>query len=195
MTDHGAEWRAELDALNHRLGEHNGWIAHQRWEALRRTVDLHWRNLADLEHLIGAPSNDIELAMQLLQNINVEAPVVREQYWAAMDQRLHNALASAITLVDHARRLIQHYPGTVLATEFERRNAEIKNDNREAFIRRLRNYMVHYGVLPLGHELNLGPAYPRILFRVQLARTYCAHGPKELGRTYMGLLGASWRLC
>jgi hypothetical protein len=148
--------RAELDALNHRLGEHSGWIAHQRWEALRRTVDLHSRNLADLEPLIGAPSNDIELAMQLSQDIDVEAPVVREQYWAAMDQRLHNALASAITLVDHVRRLIQHYPGTVLAAEFERRNAEIKNDNGAAFIRRLRNYIVHYAVLPLGHEMGAG---------------------------------------
>jgi hypothetical protein len=48
MTDDDAEWRAELDALNRRLGEHPGWIAQQRWLALRRTVELHWRNLAEL---------------------------------------------------------------------------------------------------------------------------------------------------
>jgi hypothetical protein len=154
VTDDGAEWLAELDALNHRLGEHPGWIAQQRWEALRRTVDIHWRNLAELEHLIRAPTKDLELALELMQN--ERPPVVRERYWAALDQRLHNALASAFTLVDHARRLVRHYPRTAFAAEFEERKAAIKNDNRAAFIGRLRNYRVHYSEPPLAHQVTFG---------------------------------------
>jgi hypothetical protein len=154
MTDDGAEWRAELDALRHSLGEHPGWIPQQRWDALRRTLDLHRRNLAELEHLIRAPTTDIELALELMQN--ERPPVVRERYWAALDQRLHNALASAFTLVDHARRVIRHYPDTAFATEFEWRNAVIKRDNRAVFIRKLRNYRLHYGEPPLAHQIDFG---------------------------------------
>lgn len=154
VTDSGETWQDELERLRRELRDHPGTVAKQKWGELRRTIDLHQRNLVELEQVIAAPSENPALAIELIQN--VAPPVVRDEYWAAMDQRLHNALASAVTVVDRARRLVDDYPGTAFAEEFARRNDRIRTDNRAVFVRRLRNYMLHYGLLPLAHQVSFG---------------------------------------
>ena len=80
-------------------------------------------------------------------------------FWAEFDQRLHNQLAGAVSLVDHVRRLLDYYEADIPAfvAEYKVRNANITEMNETAFVRDLRNYLLHYGVAPVIQSLSLGP--------------------------------------
>jgi hypothetical protein len=81
----------------------------------------------------------------------VRPPVVRDEYFAQLDQRLHNVLAAATSLVDHTRRLVAAYPETSFAAELARRNNIVRDDPASSFLRDLRNYLLHVGVAPFRH--------------------------------------------
>ena len=153
-----ASHEERLRAAEQAVEEEPGWLAYQRWQELGRTLNVHMRNLRSLAALIDSPNSDADLAMELIQNVH--PPHVRNEFFAGLDQFLHNALASAVTLVDHTRRRIDRYEGTEFAAEFTLRNNLIKNDPRAVFIRRLRNYLLHYGELPFQHRVSFGGLTP-----------------------------------
>lgn len=147
------EFERNREALNEELSKHPGVVADRRWEELRRTVKLHFRNLRELTQLLHAAETNFELAIELVQN--VREPTVLNEFTARLDQRLHNAISSAITLVDHSRRVVDKYEGTEFYRGFHSRNGRVKDDPRAKFIRRLRNYLLHYGNLPYIHNVTL----------------------------------------
>jgi hypothetical protein len=110
--EEGIEFRARLDALLAELSAHPGRRAHAKWTGLRDTMDLHARNLSELIALMHRAETDVETAMELIQNSHV--PTVRDEFNAQLDQRLHNAVASTVTLIDHLRRVVADYEGSAL---------------------------------------------------------------------------------
>lgn len=81
------------------------------------------------------------------------------RFWEELDQRLHNQLASAVSLVDHTRRLLAYYDSDVptMVAEYTQRNAVVMAMKETSFLRDLRNYLLHYGVPPVVQSLALGP--------------------------------------
>jgi hypothetical protein len=75
---------------------------HERWEVVRRSWSVFVRNTQELQRLLSLPATNPAISL-LLMSDDREATT---PYWEELDQRLHNELASAVTLVDHARRLM-----------------------------------------------------------------------------------------
>jgi hypothetical protein len=88
--------------------------------------------------LLVRPTRDQALAVELFQNMY--RPDAREGYEAEVTQRLHNYVAGAATLVDHARRLMKGRTGKI-ANEFERRKLETIANPEVPFIKDLRNFV------------------------------------------------------
>jgi hypothetical protein len=121
---------------------------------VRRSWSIFVRNTTALIDLLKSPSSDIGLALQLMD----PDPRVGVQFWEELDQRLHNQVASAGSLVDHTRPLMDYYRADTpaIVAEFESRNGLIMEMNETAFLRNLRNYLLHYGEPPVVHTLTMG---------------------------------------
>ncbi|MGA9315882.1 MAG: hypothetical protein WBV77_14785 [Solirubrobacteraceae bacterium] len=145
--------QARLDDAQRRLNEHPGYREYIACEELARTVNaILVRNLDELLALLARPTWDQALAVELFQNMY--RPDAREAYEAAVTQRLHNYVAGAATLVDHARRLMKGRTGTI-AEEFEGRKAEVIANPEVPFIKDLRNFVLHQAHPFLGHTVRI----------------------------------------
>lgn len=133
---------------------HPGGKAHLRWEGVMRTLDVHERNGRELGELLGRVANSPELGIEMFQN--TAPPIVREQIEAEVDQRLHNHVASAATLVDHTRRMLTKYEDTRFFDAFEARRSSISNSRVARFIKDLRNYSLHRELPFVGNTVTIG---------------------------------------
>ena len=127
----------------------------ERWEVVGRSYSVFARNTAELMNLLNIPSTNTAVAMQSMgDDAEATAP-----YWDELDQWLHNQLASAVSLVDHQRRVLSYYEADfpALVAEYTGRNGAIIRMNEAAFLRDLRNYLLHYGVPPIIQTLHLRP--------------------------------------
>jgi hypothetical protein len=133
------------------------WVAagSDRWEVVRRSSAVFVRNTTELVDLLKVPATNIAFSLQLMSDDHQGST----QFWEELDQRLHNQLASAVSLVDHTRRLLEFYDADVpeMVAEYNTRNAAITNMNEAAFLRDLRNYLLHYGAPPIVQSLSLAP--------------------------------------
>lgn len=111
--------------------------------------------MQELVQLLRAGETQETLIVELLQN--VREPVVRREFMAQLDQRLHNMLAGAVSLVDHTRRIISTYPQTGFSREFEAKNGLVVEQSVSQFLRRFRNYLLHYGQAPITLKGSLAP--------------------------------------
>jgi hypothetical protein len=125
-----------------------------RWEVVRRSWGIFTRNTTELMDLLNRPTTNPALALTLMGD-DLEAT---EPFWGEFDQRLHNHLASAVSLVDHARRLTSYYEADAPTTvaDYKMRNATIVEMKEAAFLRDLRNYLLHYGAPPIIQTLSFG---------------------------------------
>ncbi len=125
----------------------------ERWEIVRRSWSVFVRNTRELSQLLAIPSKRTAVSL-LLMSDDREATT---PFWEELDQRLHNELASAVTLVDHSRRLMKYYRPYIpsMVQEYERRNENVTDLRETAFLRDLRNYLLHYGVPPVIQTLSL----------------------------------------
>lgn len=142
--------------------------AASRWDVVGRSWKIFERNTTELIELLKGPETNLVLSLTLMGD-DREAT---QGFWQELDQRLHNQLAGAVSLVDHTRRLTAYYgeDAPALVAEFERRNDEVFAMDEAAFLRKLRNYLLHYGVPPIvqtqrlsmseggmtGHAIKLG---------------------------------------
>jgi hypothetical protein len=110
--------------------------------------------MKELRLLVAAAETNEELALELIQN--VRAPVVADEFYSQLDQRLQNMLSAAIALVDHTRRILSKYSETEFSIEFSRRNEIIRHLPCSKFLRDLRNYLLHYGMVPFTHTVTIG---------------------------------------
>jgi hypothetical protein len=102
--------------------------------------------------LLEQAAVDIDLAIELVQN--VREPKKRREFQAAAAQRLHNYLASTMTLVDHSRRLMRYRSGPI-ADEFNKRKSAVLSNLEVPFLQDLRNYTLHRTLPALSHHLSM----------------------------------------
>ena len=131
------------------------------FERVVRSFNVFGRNTQELFALLRAAETDFLSSMRLMEITGFEAEDgarFREEFWGELDQRLHNMVSSAVAVVDHTRPLLafyEHEPEFV--AEWGERSEEVAKSPRALFLRRLRNYLLHYGVAPLMQSMVLGP--------------------------------------
>lgn len=123
-----------------------------RWNVVTRAYTVFHRNSQELTRILDRVRVDFAFSMQLSGDDTSET----REFWDEVDQRLHNFLASAVSLVDHTRRLTKFFAPDVpdIVAKYERRNAIVTELDETSFLRDLRNYLLHFGVAPLLQTLN-----------------------------------------
>lgn len=159
---------AQLDAIQHRIHSHPGYQRHRELEAFWVSIVHVFRGnfLAVLE-LLREPGINVDLAIELVQN--VRRPVVRDAFIGELTRALHNYLASAHSIVDHARRLMRQADPD-FAAEFKTRVEEAIQDHPVMhFIGGLRNYSVHRRLPFLGSNFSMqNPNSPEAGFQSEI---------------------------
>ena len=125
----------------------------ERLDSLGRSWTVFARNTDELLEVLDRPNNDVVFSMVLMgDDRDAIGP-----FWGEVDQRLHNELASAVSLVDHTRRLFEYLGSDVPAiiAEYTERNSKIMAMNETKFLRKLRNYLLHYGSAPILQSMSL----------------------------------------
>lgn len=138
-------------------GRWGTWVrgGYEHWETVRRAWTIFARNTTELVNLLNEPASNPALALLLMQD-GIEGAT---GYWDALDQRLHNQVASAASLVDHTRNLMKYLKDApFLVEEFQERNQRVRDMPEALFLRDLRNYLLHYGVAPRVQVIDLVPA-------------------------------------
>ena len=198
VTDNGQDnfdtLAERLDEIQQRLSASPGAQARSRWDSLGRSVGVFQRNANDLIQTLAAAEHDERLAMELIQN--VRPTEVRRQYFGLLDQRLHNMLASAVSLVDHTRRLCLKYQGTPFRNGFTDRNDIVRKAGGSAFLRDLRNYLLHYGLLAFVHQVSITARTSPLVSQVRLncAELQTWDGWSAPAKAYMAACGDSIHL-
>lgn len=139
--------QAQRERLISDRNRHPEYLVHQAWTALWRSFDVYTDNMSELRALLVAAETNEKLQTELFQN--VRAPTVRTAYFRGLDKTLHNALAGAVSLVDHTRRHVaENFPETDFSKDFEAANSTVYEMPESAFLRRFRNYLLHVGHAP-----------------------------------------------
>jgi hypothetical protein len=130
------------------------------FDRVGRSFNTFGRNAGELVMLLHSVETDPLKSLTLMQDSDGpmnDAEAFRGEFWAQVDQRLHNMVSAAITVVDHTRPLIKFYEEheSDFTREFTARSQTIAQSPRAAFLRRLRNYLVHYGVAPTMQTMRL----------------------------------------
>ena len=148
------------------MDEHPGYREYRACEELARTINAVFvPNLDELFALLTQPTQDQQLAIELFQN--VRRPDAREAFHAQVTQRLHNYVAGSATLIDHARNLMRPRTGRI-ADEFDRRKTEVVATPEVAFVRDLRNFVLHQANPFLGHTVKIMGADGPIVGELEL---------------------------
>lgn len=150
------ERQEQMATLRAELAAHPGALAHRAWRELARSQAIVTANAAELLGVLRAPGQNTELAFELIQNVRPRT--VHDQYFMLLDQRLHNLLASVVTLVDHRRRTLDAYEGSTFESEFFERNSRLLAMPATVFVRDFRNYLLHYGHAPMATRVSLNHA-------------------------------------
>lgn len=149
MERPASEWRKRLDESWAQIEAHPGHQAFYDWEGLRRSAAvLHW-NHRELDELLEMPRADEDLAIELIQN--VRPPDVADDFYTALDVRLHNFVAAAVSLIIHTRVVVvekNRYKDTRFLAEYEERKQVLANAPVRGFVQDLRNYLLKYQSLP-----------------------------------------------
>ena len=150
MTDDSTDQLREIEA---RIARHPGYRNHAQASALLATikhvVEPNWRELLAV---LDAPDGNSALALELVQN--VRKPEVRDRYRATLDQKLHNYLASAFTLVDHVRRIVEVRDDEPVQKMLAAKPALLTNAEIP-FMQDLRNFTLHRTLPVVGNRLHV----------------------------------------
>lgn len=162
----------------------------ERWEVVGRSYSVFARNTTELMNLLNVPTTDTMVGLQLMgDDHEATAP-----YWEELDQRLHNQLSGAVSLVDHTGRLLDYYEADfpTMVAGFQSRNTSITEMNETAFLRKLRNYLLHYGAAPVLQTFELGQTEirrGRYLLKLSAEQLLKWDGWKVAARSYLSSFG------
>lgn len=121
---------------------------YDHWGSIHRVENVMIGNARELLGLIDALSNDVRLVISVTQN----SP---EPIFDEIIRLAHNYLSSRQMLVDHTRNTIKGYRENPVLDEYNAKVKALAQTGAAAFLQRLRNYLIHYRVLPLGLEMKL----------------------------------------
>ena len=132
----------------------------ERWEVVRRSWSIFVRNTTELVSILSLPTTNMVVSLQLMGDDHEATSL----FWEELDQRLHNQLSSAVSLVDHTRRLLDYYEDDcpTMVTAYKDRNTLVTEMREASFLRDLRNYLLHYGVPPVLQTLQLARMFHRV---------------------------------
>lgn len=103
--------------------------------------------LMNAQELIGITQqvHDPDEGLRLMSQDNREAG---QQTHREINRRIHNFVASALTLVEHTRIFMRdQYDGTQVLADYEKQvRDEFADDPVSQFVQKLRNYMMHKGL-------------------------------------------------
>jgi hypothetical protein len=129
------------------------------FDRVQRSWDVFRRNAGELVALLQSVETNPVASLRLMSDVHSTDPEVRalhQKFWPQLDQRLHNMVSAAITLVDHTRPLIAFYDtAEEFTTEYAARSSTVAQSPRASFLRKLRNYLLHYGVAQPAQTLRL----------------------------------------
>lgn len=145
----------ERDKAVEKLMSSDGWQIEQKIERLEVSIFIFSGNFEDLMktvELYKSPSSFVLHDVRNREELN--------QFFKEVTRLLHNYLASAMTLVDHTRILVNElYAEGRFAEFYEEYRSKIKETFAEnplhQFIQGLRNYIVHKELPMVGSILNL----------------------------------------
>jgi hypothetical protein len=144
---------SELRAADAKIHKHPGYKEFVNLQALERSLKAVFQpNGQDLLKALEAASKNPELAFELIQN--VREPAVRDEFHGIVTRLLHNYLASAASLVEHARRIMRGRTGPI-ADEFNQRKADLLKHPEVPFMVDLRNYLLHRTLPFFAHTLSV----------------------------------------
>jgi hypothetical protein len=125
-----------------------------RLEVVERSWSVYVRNTRELIAFLQSPRRD----PAILAMVMTGGPAASAAFWDEFAQRLHNQLASITSLIDHTRILTKYYEvdGADLVEQFRSRNETIRQMEQAAFLRDLRNYLLHCGHAPIVLAVSVG---------------------------------------
>ncbi len=174
-----------FDEIEAELARHPGKIAHDEWQNLARIFyDIYQKNRTELISLLEEPSKNDELSTELFQN--VRPPTVRETYTNELLRSLFNYLSSLSSLVDAGMRLSGKYSNEQLA-DYNTQKVIILNSDINAFFGKLRNYIQHYGIPPLGWTIQLKDHAPNsCTYFLSKSKLLAWEGWNSKAKSYIG---------
>src|SRR4051794_6169743 len=111
---------SELRELLAKIDAHPGTQARREWDALTYVHAALIGNEHELLAMIDAIENNVDnMGITMAGNVPPDEP--RRALYADLFRRLHNFVASAVTLIDHSRNLMANYMGTPTRTEYDDR--------------------------------------------------------------------------
>jgi hypothetical protein len=121
------------------------------WEALGHMQVVHVVNHCELLNFIQELEENINGAGFEMTNPGPNAGASSQ--FLELLRRLHNFVASAVSLVDHTRNLMDRYKSTPTYSAYGARLAEVKENDVVAFVTKLRNYVLHAGLPAVGFQM------------------------------------------
>lgn len=142
---------------------------HGEWSrkglSLFAAVEFAWailmKNSHDLQNLLQLPSQRPVKFSRILTG----GPNDSWDFWATLNQRLHNYVASITTLVDQLRKLERYYENDApeIVEELRSQNAKVRELPEAVLLRELRNFMLHSGQPPLVTHIQMTSTFePRM---------------------------------
>ncbi len=133
---------------------HPAAVAHRCMDDLDRSyLGVFQPNWQEFGQLLDAASNDQFLALELVQNVH--SPKIRVDFERELSRRLHNHVASTMSLVAHVRRIVKRLPSSTKA-EFDSRTKILARNPELKFMQDFRNYTLHDSLPFIGHTLRIG---------------------------------------
>jgi hypothetical protein len=165
---HDNELNARLDALQHSIHTHPGYQRRRELDAFATSIVHVFRgNFRAVLGLLRLASTEPDLAIELVQN--VRKPVVRDAFMGELTRALHNYLASAHSVVDHARRLMRQADPDFAAQWKARVEEALREHPVVHFIGGLRNYSLHRKLPFFGSTFSMQtPNSPEASFRSEI---------------------------
>lgn len=142
-----------FDEIEAEIANHEATLALNEWANFSRIfVDIYQKNRSELIDLLEAPSKNDELSIELIQN--VRPPIIKNAYTNEVLRSIFNYLSSLSSLVDAGIRLTGKYSGTEMM-EYNKLKVALVDSDINAFFGKLRNYIQHYGIPPIGWTIAL----------------------------------------
>jgi hypothetical protein len=143
----------KLREAERRLAQHPGYQEYVLLLSFERSLtNVFISNWNELLGLLEQVATNPVLALEMIQN--VRPPEVRDQFQAAITQRLHNYVAGTMTLVEHSRRVMGKRSGAI-CNDFAKRKQELLTNPEIPFMQDLRNFTLHRSLPFLGHSLSV----------------------------------------
>jgi len=136
-----------------RFHAHPGYREHMRIRAFTVTlVEVFEPNYADLIEILEGVASGSDLAVEMIENIT--SAQVGAGVASRFNRHLHNYVAGASSLIDHARRMTRDRDDAV-TREYEKRKAQVIVNPEIPFIVGLRNLSLHRSLPIIGYTLSM----------------------------------------